>query len=91
MGALALVCYNNLLPGLLRTWITAMTAAIFASVVYDPISRVLYAKIGLDVEPNFTDPHLSKTLGEFWTVRWNYMAAKSLRDSVYAPIMEGKL
>ncbi|KAJ1388688.1 Wax synthase [Sesbania bispinosa] len=40
---------------------------------------------GIDLEPQFNEPYLSSSLQDFWGRRWNLMASKILRPTVYQP------
>lgn len=91
VSLISMLVFWDKVPAMVKSYIAAMGSSIFVSYLYDPYSRLAYRKLGLNVEPNFMEPHKSESLGEFWSFRWNYMAAKSLRDTVYSPIMEGRL
>ncbi|KAK9080682.1 hypothetical protein SSX86_000440 [Deinandra increscens subsp. villosa] len=39
----------------------------------------------LEIEPQFREPYLSKSLQDFWGRRWNRMSSSALRDMVYIP------
>ncbi|KAJ6385246.1 hypothetical protein OIU77_028434 [Salix suchowensis] len=40
---------------------------------------------GLELEPQFNEPHLSTSLQDFWGKRWNLMVSSILRQTVYEP------
>ncbi|XP_009364639.2 probable long-chain-alcohol O-fatty-acyltransferase 1 [Pyrus x bretschneideri] len=39
-----------------------------------------------ELEPQFNKPHLSTSLQDFWSRRWNIMVTKILRPSMYYPV-----
>ncbi|KAF5183800.1 Acyl-coa--sterol o-acyltransferase [Thalictrum thalictroides] len=41
--------------------------------------------IGQELEPQFNNPHLSTSLGNFWSKRWNLMMSKSLKSVIHEP------
>ncbi|KAF5192640.1 Acyl-coa--sterol o-acyltransferase [Thalictrum thalictroides] len=41
---------------------------------------------GKELEPQFNNPHLSTSLGNFWSKRWNLMINKSLKSLIHEPI-----
>lgn len=55
-----------------------ITLAITASLVW--------ATLGLGLEPQFNEPYLATSLQDFWGRRWNLMVSDILRMSVYDPI-----
>ncbi|KAK9268220.1 hypothetical protein L1049_010663 [Liquidambar formosana] len=42
--------------------------------------------LGLKLEPQFNNPHLSTSLQDFWGKRWNIMVTNILRPTVYNPL-----
>ncbi|KAI9124274.1 hypothetical protein K1719_005574 [Acacia pycnantha] len=50
--------------------------------VFAAMSRTL---VGIELEPQFNEPYLSSSLQDFWGRRWNLMATKILRPTVYDP------
>ncbi|KAL6654876.1 hypothetical protein ACP70R_008341 [Stipagrostis hirtigluma subsp. patula] len=42
--------------------------------------------LGIEVKPQFVDPHLSTSLTDFWGRRWNLVVSAVLRASVYDPL-----
>ena len=42
--------------------------------------------LGVELEPQFDEPYLSTSLQDFWGRRWNLMASRILRPSVYSPV-----
>lgn len=49
------------------------------------------AAIGLRLSPHFNHPYFSASFGELWSKRWNLTAGTVLRNSIYDPIIEGKV
>uniref|UniRef100_A0A7N0UEW7 Wax synthase domain-containing protein n=1 Tax=Kalanchoe fedtschenkoi TaxID=63787 RepID=A0A7N0UEW7_KALFE len=45
------------------------------------------AGLGIELEPQFNDPHRTASLREFWGRRWNLMVTGILRPAVYEPVM----
>ncbi|KAG5561170.1 hypothetical protein RHGRI_004255 [Rhododendron griersonianum] len=45
------------------------------------------ALFGLELEPHFDNPHLSTSVQNFWGRRWNLVASRSLRSTVYEPAL----
>uniref|UniRef100_A0A7N0UEV8 Wax synthase domain-containing protein n=1 Tax=Kalanchoe fedtschenkoi TaxID=63787 RepID=A0A7N0UEV8_KALFE len=45
------------------------------------------AGLGMELEPQFNDPHRTTSLQEFWGRRWNLMVSDILRLTVYEPVM----
>ncbi|KAI8567282.1 hypothetical protein RHMOL_Rhmol02G0108900 [Rhododendron molle] len=45
------------------------------------------ALFGLELEPQFDKPHLSTSVQNFWGRRWNLVASRSLRSTVYEPAL----
>ncbi|KAF7149699.1 hypothetical protein RHSIM_Rhsim02G0097800 [Rhododendron simsii] len=45
------------------------------------------ALFGLVLEPQFDKPHLSTSVQNFWGRRWNLVASRSLRSTVYEPAL----
>ncbi|PIA38293.1 hypothetical protein AQUCO_02800163v1 [Aquilegia coerulea] len=39
-----------------------------------------------ELEPQFDNPHLSTSLQNFWGKRWNLMASRILRSTIYEPV-----
>ncbi|KAF5196779.1 Acyl-coa--sterol o-acyltransferase [Thalictrum thalictroides] len=52
----------------------------FASVA--ALSKLLTGK---ELEPQFNNPYLSTSLGNFWSKRWNLMVSKSLKSAIHEP------
>lgn len=52
---------------------------------YSDIARGSARLLGIDVMQNFTQPHLSRNIGEFWR-RWHVSLSTWLRDYVYIPL-----
>ncbi|KAG6420832.1 hypothetical protein SASPL_117374 [Salvia splendens] len=44
------------------------------------------AALGLQLEPQFDEPYLATSLGDFWGRRWNLVAGGMLRATVYVPV-----
>lgn len=64
----------------------------FASLIMDlPAALALILCHDFTLGPHFDYPFLSASLREFWSVRWNMTASGVLRDSVFAPVAEGRL
>ncbi|GER52884.1 MBOAT (membrane bound O-acyl transferase) family protein [Striga asiatica] len=43
--------------------------------------------VGAELEPQFDEPYLSASLQDFWGRRWNLMATRALRPTVYLPTL----
>ncbi|XP_054778117.1 acyl-CoA--sterol O-acyltransferase 1-like [Prosopis cineraria] len=52
-------------------------------VVFAAVSRTL---TGVELEPQFNEPYLSSSPQDFWGRRWNIMASRILRPTVYEPV-----
>ncbi|KAK2636975.1 hypothetical protein Ddye_031767 [Dipteronia dyeriana] len=50
------------------------------------ISALAGALLGLELEPTFSELHLSTSLQNVWGRRWNLVATNNLRLSVYQPV-----
>ncbi|KAF7151092.1 hypothetical protein RHSIM_Rhsim02G0097100 [Rhododendron simsii] len=48
---------------------------------------VARATLGLELEPQFDKPYLSTSLQDFWGRRWNLVVSRTLRPSVYDPVL----
>ncbi|KAG5561161.1 hypothetical protein RHGRI_004246 [Rhododendron griersonianum] len=48
---------------------------------------VARAILGLELEPPFNEPYLSSSLQDFWGRRWNLVVSRTLRPSVYDPVL----
>lgn len=48
---------------------------------------VARAILGLELEPQFNEPYLSSSLQDFWGRRWNLVVSRTLRPSVYDPVL----
>ncbi|KAF7150788.1 hypothetical protein RHSIM_Rhsim02G0097500 [Rhododendron simsii] len=48
---------------------------------------VARAILGLELEPQFNKPYLSTSLQDFWGRRWNLVVSRTLRPSVYDPVL----
>ncbi|KAL6990680.1 hypothetical protein U1Q18_008799 [Sarracenia purpurea var. burkii] len=51
------------------------------------IAALAQATLGLELEPQFNDPYLSTSLQDFWGRRWNLMVPRTLRPTVYDPVL----
>ena len=55
-----------------------------------PRRRASVRAFGRRLARHFDLPFLATSFGDFWGARWNLVAGASLRDTVYAPITEGR-
>lgn len=44
--------------------------------------------VGAELEPQFNEPYLSTSLQDFWSRRWNLTVTRTLRPSVYLPVLD---
>ncbi|CAL5411826.1 unnamed protein product [Camellia sinensis] len=51
------------------------------------VAALARALLGLELEPQFNDPYLSTSLQDFWGRRWNLMVTRTLRPTVYDPVL----
>ncbi len=65
------------------------TFAAFAVTMFEFVPRLVvagYAAFGVEVPPLHDRPYLSRSVGEFWGVRWNKVIGGWLRSSFYVPL-----
>ncbi|XVF77324.1 hypothetical protein PTKIN_Ptkin14bG0033900 [Pterospermum kingtungense] len=55
-------------------------------IVFDISNGLLYATIGLELDPPSNEPYLSTSLQDFWGKRWNIMVTDLLRHTIYKPV-----
>ncbi len=79
---LAVPCDNPLA----RAWLAMAAAIAFIHLgLFDAMAGILRWN-GLRVERICPEPWLARSLGEFWSVRWNHAFHVFARDRVYLPI-----
>lgn len=49
-------------------------------------STLVWALVGVELEPASNEPYLSTSLQDFWGKRWNLTVTTTLRDTVYKPV-----
>lgn len=49
--------------------------------------RFVTALFGAELQPVHNKPHLSRTVGEFWSKRWNLMTGRWLRTHTFLPLV----
>ncbi|CAI9086896.1 OLC1v1020819C1 [Oldenlandia corymbosa var. corymbosa] len=66
---------------------------IYCAFLYLALELILAMTAGLarglmraELEPQFDEPYLATSLQDFWGKRWNLMASKILRPTVYDPV-----
>ena len=62
----------------------------FLGALFDLGAALASAAFGAPLARHFDLPFLATSFGDFWGARWNLVAGASLRDTVYAPITEGR-
>ncbi|KAI8569207.1 hypothetical protein RHMOL_Rhmol02G0261200 [Rhododendron molle] len=56
-------------------------------IILGTAAAVARAVLGLELEPQFDKPYLSTSPQNFWGRRWNLVASRSLRSTVYEPAL----
>ncbi|XP_042481531.1 probable long-chain-alcohol O-fatty-acyltransferase 5 [Macadamia integrifolia] len=56
-----------------------------AEIILGTVAYLVSLVIGLELEPTFKEPHLSTSLQDFWSRRWNIMVPKILHPTIYEP------
>ncbi|XP_052183942.1 acyl-CoA--sterol O-acyltransferase 1-like [Diospyros lotus] len=51
------------------------------------VAALARATLGSELEPQFNEPYLSTSLQDFWGRRWNLMVTRTLRPTVYEPVL----
>lgn len=51
------------------------------------LASLANACLGVQLEPQFNKPYLSRSLQDFWGKRWNLIVTNILRPSVYDPVL----
>lgn len=51
------------------------------------LATLANACLGVQLEPQFNKPYLSRSLQDFWGKRWNLIVTNILRPSVYDPVL----
>ncbi|CAK7345080.1 unnamed protein product [Dovyalis caffra] len=59
----------------------------FLEIILAMVATLVRTLLGLELEPQFSDPYLSTSLQDFWGRRWNLMVTSILRPTVYEPII----
>ncbi|KAL8127362.1 hypothetical protein AgCh_014325 [Apium graveolens] len=49
-------------------------------------STLVWALVGVELEPASNEPYLSTSLQDFWGKRWNLTVTTTLRETVYQPV-----
>ena len=62
----------------------------FLGALFDLGAALASVAFGAPLARHFDLPFLATSFGDFWGARWNLVAGASLRDTVYAPITEGR-
>jgi hypothetical protein len=70
----------------LRWWLGGFPLPFAAVVFIDSLITLLTAAMGRHVPRAWDDPHLSVSLSEFWSHRWNRIVNGVLRDHVFRPL-----
>lgn len=73
------------LPWALRVAVGLVTFYVAVEAIIAVI-QLAYAAFGLEVGPLHRDPILSRTLGEFWSRRWNLTVARWLDRHAFRPL-----
>jgi hypothetical protein len=61
-------------------WVLALFETVAHSI------HLILALTGLRIPPLHNAPHMARTLREFWSVRWNRLIGRWLREHCYAPL-----
>jgi len=57
------------------------------SLIFDGVSLLASAALGIEIEPAFNKPFLSDSLTDFWGRRWNLLVSNLMRVAVYEPVL----
>jgi hypothetical protein len=57
------------------------------SLIFDSVSLLASAALGIETEPAFNKPFLSDSLTDFWGRRWNLLISNLMRVAVYEPVL----
>ena len=88
LGRAALVHARSIQSTKNVTYAVALYA--FLGAMFDLGALFAFAACGVRLARHFDLPFLATSFGDFWGARWNLVAGASLRDTVYAPITEGR-
>ncbi|GMH05778.1 hypothetical protein Nepgr_007618 [Nepenthes gracilis] len=59
---------------------------LFIDIILGVCNKLVWAVLGLELEPPSDEPYLSTSLQDFWGRRWNLMVTDTLRHTVYNPV-----
>lgn len=77
--------YNEYIHPKIIMCLLCLHLYIFLDVVLALVAVLARTILGLELEPQFNEPHLSTSLQDFWGKRWNLMVSSILRQTVYEP------
>ncbi|OWM85612.1 acyl-CoA--sterol O-acyltransferase 1-like [Punica granatum] len=60
----------------------------FMEIILALLAAAVRSTFGMELEPQFNEPHLSTSLQDFWGRRWNLMVTSILRPTVYVPVRD---
>ncbi len=91
LTACAITLWSGTLEGPLRWGVRYGAFAVFALASFETgpaLARGIYGWLGIAPPPMHDRPFLSRSIGEFWGVRWNKVIGAWLREYCYLPLAE---